>query len=130
MFPTVFVVPTHASAENSVNVLGVFNNNLSEVDVGTDELLEFIRRDFSEPLESGDFDIAAEFLGFLVAFLLGVAVECGLGVADTEKGCLENIKMPGKDKLHEILEKESKQEIANVKPIDISVSRNNDFCVS
>ena len=65
--------------------VGVFSDaDLFESDVGADEVAEFIRGDFAEAFEPGDFRFGGESMDGVVAFLVAVAIAGFLFIAHPE----------------------------------------------
>src|SRR5690606_31706622 len=67
--------------------------DLFKADVFTNETSEFVGRDFTEALESGNLGMSAQFFYGILPRLQGVAIECPFHVSGPEERYVETVEM-------------------------------------
>ena len=123
-------VLTHIEIEELMDAVGALEGDGIETDARADELLELARANLAETFESGNLAGRAEFGSGLIPFLLAVAIDGLLLVADTEEGGLEHEEVPVLDDLREILEEEGDHQEADVHTVDIGIGGDDDLIVA
>src|SRR5690606_19236228 len=96
----------------------------------SDEMFKFIRTDLAKTFESGDFWIFAEFPNGFDFFLVGIAVDGLLLVADTEQWSGEDVQMTPADEFREKLQEEGDHQQTDVHAVHIRIGGEDDVIVT
>ena len=119
------IVP-HVELHHRIQFLFAVYVHLLEPDSSSDELAEFLRADFTQPLEPCYLASRAKLPDCLLPFIIGIAVDILLLVAHPEQRRFKDIKMTRLHKWTEVRHKIRHEEKPDVESVDIRIGGNDD----
>src|SRR5687767_10264632 len=101
---------THVVLQQQLNMRMLLKYYRLKADIITDKPGKFIRRNFSQSLETRYFRFCSQFFHCLQFFRLAVTINCFLFVPYTKQRCFQNVYMTIFHQVREKLQEESHQQ--------------------